>query len=169
MTTLVTEKLSNGESVEQKIRLYKSVYIKCIRVHVLRNGILSDGNLTLDVYDGTTKVASKTITHTKLNSIPGTYWHGMISFVFDNAPFFSMLSSSNKNYKELTLKFTMSGHTDRDNKFLCICYDYEKFLRNKITDFKNPPLYGEFTEDGLTTSYSDSQPVGIAIYKLDQR
>lgn len=167
MTTLVAQILKNGESIEQKIRLYESVYIKCVKLHVLRNGVLTDGNLTLEVYDNTTLVGSETITHTQLNSTTGTYWHGKVVFVFDSSKFFSMLSSSNKNYNELTLKFTLSDHTNRDDVFIGICRDHEKYLKNDITDFKNPPLYGEYTENGVSAPYSESNPVSIEIYQLD--
>lgn len=165
MTTLVGSQLYNGKALEQNIRIYKSMYVKVIRLHLYKHNILQDGNLTLAIYDGASLISSKTLTYSELNGVGGTYWHGNISFEFDDAVFLSI--NPKEDYKEFTLKVTLNDHTDSESFFLMVCRDYEKYVRNSITEFKYDPLYGVGTSDGITVDFSDSNPIGIEIYTLE--
>lgn len=165
MTTLVGEQLYNDSIIEQNIRIFKSMYVKVIRLHLYKNGNLSDGNLTLSIFDGATLISSKTLTYSEINEVDGTYWHGNISFEFDDAVFLSI--NPKEAYKEYTLKIVITDHTDSESIYLCVCKDYEKYISNTITEFKYEPLYGSGTSDGITVDYSDSNPIGIEIYTLE--
>lgn len=166
MTTLVTEQMYNDTPLEQEIRVYKSFYAKVIRFQIYKEGVLPDGILTLEIYDGVNLLSSKQITYEDINEITTSkYWHGYVSFEFDDAVFLSV--NKIDNYKEYTLKLTLSDHTDSDEKYIGVCRCWEKYLKNTLEEFRYAPLYGNETSDGITASFSNSYPLNFEIYNLE--
>jgi len=166
VTTLVTKQIENDENYDQKIRVYKTMQLKNVRLHVYKQGTLTDGVLTLSILDGTTQIASKTVDYSLLNAITtNNYWHGFISFEFDDAVFLS--TNPTDVYNEYTLRFTMSDHTDDSDIYVDIYRDYERWVSNSLSDFKYVPMYGTETTDGITAEHGDEYPLGIEIYKLN--
>lgn len=161
MTTLVVQDMDNNTEIDLEIRIYRSMYLKNTRVHLFKQGTLTDGVLDLDIYDGATLVGTKQITYTQINTIPGSYFHGWVSFEFDEPIFLSKDPTS--TFKEYIFKFTLSGHTDDDDIYLGLCRDYEKYVRNTVAEYRNAPLYGIETGDGLT-ALANNHPIAVELY-----
>ena len=155
MSTLITHQLYNDTPVSQKIRLYNSIRLKGLRVHIYKYGTLVDGTFKCSIYKGSTLLCSSTIDYTQINTITDTYSHGYVLFEFDN------FISIEGDYEEIELKFEMTNYTDSSSYNIDLVRDYEDLL--DVTEYKRVPLYNE-TEDGLTTAYSNSMPIGLEMY-----
>jgi hypothetical protein len=174
MTILVTAPFDNTP-VTQTLKFYKSTYLKIVRLHINKRGILDSGEITLSIKDKITSevLVSKTITSTVLNEITSDeYWHGMISFEFDNAILITVYPT--QPYREYLVEFSstnlpilneISGSEDYNVPYVEFVLEYEKYISNDLDKFKYPPLYGDNT-DGLNTDFANDAPIGIEIYTL---
>ena len=147
MSTLLIDELFTGVTFEQPIRIQRSCQVGAIRLWIYKNGTLTSGNLTLQVYDGATLLKTASIPYTDINSaVVLDYAHGYIRF--DLEPL-SLNVSETESYHEYTLKFLMSGYTNDANKYVAVCREWDQ---NKYTVYDGPII-------------NDSEePAGIEIY-----
>lgn len=174
MTTLVTSAFDNTDIV-QNVKFYRSTYVKCVRLHIYKRGVLPSGEITLSIKDKITSevLGSYTVTYTVLNDITDNeYWHGKISFEFENALFLTVYPT--QTYREYSLCFSSSnlpilntvlGSEDYNVPYVEYVLEYEKNISNDIDNFKYVPYYGNST-DGLSTTFADESPLGIEIYTI---
>ena len=167
MTKLLMNKFNGNEDYTQKIRVYNTLSVKVIRLHAYKQGTLPTSNLYLRVYDTSTAelIGSCAITHTQINTISGNFWHGFISFEFENSLHLSVLPET--DYREFSLVFRLEDYIDSEDNYFGFCRDYEKYIRNTLEGFSNAPLYGDYTVDGITTYFSDNAPIGLEFYKTE--
>jgi len=158
MTTLLTNQCYNDIEQSQKIRLYNSIHLKGLRLHIYKAGILTDGQLTCGIYKNDSLVTESSISFTDLNSISNEYWQGLVLFEFDPILFISI----DGEYEEIEFRFKIENHTDSDINHIDIVRNYEAF--KDVSEYKRPPLYGGETNDSLTTEYSNSMPISIELY-----
>lgn len=163
MTTLVVDTLINNEEVDQDIRLYRSTYLKNVRIHIFKQGTFTDGQFDLEIYENAVLLDTNTITYTQLNSISGSYWHGWLSFSYDDALFLSVDPTT--AYSTYTFKFVLRNRTDDSDIYMGLCRDYEKYVRNTLSDYRYPPLYGNETSDGITAD-ANTHPLSLELYNL---
>lgn len=164
VTTLLATILDSSLLV-QNLKVYRSCYLKAIRFHAYKHGSIV-GNVRVGVYDGERLISESFITSEQINSIEGTYFHGSIKKEYDNAIFLSVLPS--EEYKVFTFKFSLEGGVDDEYNYLAICQDYEKHISNTLDDFKYPPIYGDGSEGGLTTTYANRHPFGVELFLLNR-
>lgn len=165
MTTLVTEHFLNNDPIDQRIKIYRTMHLKAVRLHIYKQGTLPSCTLRLNVFDGTTVVNTTTVSSSQINSSCPKYWHGYITFEFPMACFLSVKST--EPFKIYTLQFVLEDSVDDFSNSISVCRDYEKYIKNTITDFKYEPIFGDETEDGITTTYADSHPLGFELYTLN--
>ena len=123
MSTLILDELFNGVTFEQHIHLTQSTSFPYIRVWIYKHGILTSGDLKLDVYDGVSLVKSVSIPYTDINTaIPATYAHGYIRFDMD--PLLLAVRDDETSH-EYILKFSMANYIDDVNKFIAVVREWE--------------------------------------------
>jgi hypothetical protein len=61
----------------------KDKYVKAIRPHLYKHGLLTSGNLIFELYDGATLLKTSTMTYLQLNSFMDSYSHGHLTWNTD--------------------------------------------------------------------------------------
>jgi len=110
--TLLVDELYDGIKFIQRFRINRSLQIAHIRPWIYKQGLLTTGELVMEVYQGSDLLNSARIDHTEINEgIPAAYAHGMIRFDFD----------------QLIL------HHDCETEWTE--YEFHLFTENYVTDF----------------------------------
>lgn len=155
MSYLAIEQLENNVTVSQEIRLLKSTNLEAIRLNLLKQGILTDGVLSIDIYDGINLLGSMSLSHSELNTV-GTNFHGMIRFLPSTVIAIRKLPT--QAYLTLTLNIRISSHTDSDSAFIGLIKEPNPIVEQYNLD-NNPNLSDE--DPALDIWY---RPYGIEIY-----
>lgn len=150
--------LENGDTIETDIRIEETMLIRGIRLGLYKHNA-PDGTLTLAIYDGATQIASKAVTMAELDAAVGTYFHGMVLFDLGTGGA-SVRLASGTTYEELTLKITLSGHTDDADNFIG--------LINQPEAAQFVTKHGTITAEGSQSieELTYSQPYQIEIFKI---
>ncbi len=153
MSTLVYQKMSNEEPIEQTIRILRPTSIKHIRAWLYIQGT-PDGDITLSIYSGATLLASSTIdTATLLTPISEQYAHGMFRFDFDQLKLHINEGSVNEEYK---IVLELTDHTDDEDNHIGWVRNWEN---NVYT------VYGDGVVNGISPN-DMIEPFGLEIYDL---
>jgi len=131
--------------------------IQAIRVKILKHGIIADGTLTLEVLEGARSLGSVGITYSEFNSVGGTYAWGFFAFNFSDA--ISINTAEDTTETELTLRFTMSGHTPDDDNYIALVRQFESEF---VEEFGIRPTPVSPEQDGW------NNPWGIELYIADR-
>lgn len=115
MSYLAIEQLENNVPVIQQIRLFKGTNLEAIRLHMVKFGVLTDGIVTLGIYDGVSLLGSMSLSYQEFNTLD-LYFHGMIRFLPSTA--IALRKNFKDPYMVLDLKITFSDHTNSDEAFL---------------------------------------------------
>lgn len=136
------------------IRFSNLAMITNIRVHMLKHGTIADGTLTMDIYDDDgVVIASKALTYTELNTIPGTYAYGYVNFELDSQVCINKLES--EVYSQLTARLTMTGHTEDTSNYMALVRQFDNPF---ITEYGSRPSSVDDATDGWFN------PFGIEVY-----
>jgi len=144
-------------TVDIGMRVTSLVMIKAIRFKMFKHGTIADGTLTLQVLnEDDTVIGTKAITAAELNTgIPATYAHGYLNFQFDEQVCIN--KDEGDDYIELTLRLTMSGHTEDTSNYVALVRQFE----------------GEFVDEYGSRPTADSpemdgwfNPYGVEIYGI---
>lgn len=147
MSTLLIDELFEDVIFEQTIRITRSAQVGAIRLWVYKNGTLTSGNLTMQIYDGVTLLKQVEIPYTDLNAaVVLDYAHGYVRF--DTDPL-TLNVGETESYHEYVLKFSMTGYTNDANKYIAVCREWDG------------PKYVTF--DGPIINDSED-PAGLEIY-----
>lgn len=152
MSTLIYDELSPGVVFEQKFKIQKNVNIAHIRPWIYVQGVLVDGDLTLEVLQGANSLITKSIPFSDINSaMLDTYNHGFIRFDYDSL---SLQIPEGLTEEEYTIKLSMENHSlDTTN--------YVAMVRN--WDIKIYDTYGDV--DGSGQGVNDMiEPGGLEIF-----
>lgn len=145
-------------TVDIGMRITESVMIKAIRMKMFKHGTIADGTLTLQVLnDNDTVIGTQSITHTQFNEISGTYAHGYINFQFDEQVCIN--KDENDSYIQLTLRLTMSGHTEDTNNFVALVRQFDGEF---VDEYGTRPTSISPEEDGWFNPY------GVEIYGIER-
>ena len=143
-------------TLDTSIRIIGSAAIQAVRVKMIKHGTIADGTLTLEVLDGARSLGSATITAAEFNSITGTFAWGYWAFCFDEA---IAVNAGTGVETELTIRFTMSGHTPDENNYIGLIRQFE----NEFVD--------EFgARPGLISDEQDGwyNPWGVELFTVDR-
>jgi hypothetical protein len=135
-------------------RITSPVAITVVRANMLKHGTISDGTLTLDILDGATVIGTSTITAAEFETVGATYAHGYFSFPLDGA---TMINLQSEAYKEITYRFTMSGHTNDVNNYVGLIRQFDDPF---VSEFGSRPTASTAADDGWFNPY------GIEIYSI---
>jgi hypothetical protein len=125
MSYLVVDAFNDDfTTVDTGFRALTGSMIEAIRFKMIKYGTIADGTLTLDVInDDSVVIGTQTVTAAQFNTISGTYAHGYIGFIF-NEPI-CINKSSEDTYIQLTLRLTMSGHTEDTNNYVGLIKQFD--------------------------------------------
>lgn len=149
MSTLLIDELFDGVTFEQDLKIDRAVNLIHFRPWIYKQGTIVDGQLTCDVYQGASLIASSTIDFSEINSgIPGAYAHGMIRFDF--VSLYLGIAEGNTE-EEYTFKIYMDNHTTDTNNFIGICRDFEnpRYPRYGFIDMAGDPINDSVESSGL--------------------
>jgi hypothetical protein len=123
-----------------------------VRPWIYKHGIIVDGDLQLQIFDGATLLATSTINYVDINNgFTENFAHGYIRFDFDivqlNVPEVEL-------EKEYIFKYSMVNHTLDPNNFIGIVRQYEE---------KIYPTYGDVI--GNEALNDSIEPSGLEIYE----
>ena len=129
MTTLVVEDLVT--TLEQNQEIERRLNIERVRLYLLKHDITT-GQLTLSVKRNGVEIGSSTIDIADISA--ATYFHGYVSFVFDNPLVV--------NRGDVVFELSSSGYTYSSGSYIAWVQEYEN-ITNKIdvepeTDFQYP-------------------------------
>lgn len=154
---LALTSLENGDIIETSIRIEETMLIRGFRLGLYKHNT-PDGTLTLDVYDGATLIKSSSVTMAALDADVGTYFHGMVLFDLGIGGI-SVGLTSDTTYKELTLKITLSSHTDDSGNYVG--------LINQPTAAEFVDSYGDMFQTGQTDEQLAYQrPYQVEVFKV---
>lgn len=154
---LALTSLINNETITTGLRVSKSMTIRGLRLGLYKHNT-PNGTLTLDIYDGATKIGTSNVTMTALDTAVGTYFHGMILFDLGDSGL-RINKDPETTYKELSLKITLSSHTDDTNNYLG--------LINQPVAAQFVDSFGNYHDPSQTDEQlTYSQPYQIEIYKI---
>lgn len=133
-------------------RITASTVITDVRAKMLKHGTISDGTLTLDILDGATVIGTSSITASEFESVGSTYAHGYFRFTLDSA---TAINLGSEAYKEITYRFTMSGHTVDASNYVGLIRQFDDPF---VSEHGTRPASVSPEDDGWYNSY------GIEVY-----
>ena len=138
MSSFVAYKLTNSESFTQSIRITRNSNIAHVRVRILKFDNQTSGQYVCKVIDSFNNVLkiSEVIDYTTINSIQGTYAHGMMRFDFDSNIRLNHIST--QNFTEYKIKFEKVSGTD-DLQYISVVKPLEDYMYEMYTDNINEP------------------------------
>lgn len=142
--------------IEADQRIEESVAITTIRARMIKHGTISDGTLTLDILDGATVIGTGSVTASEFESVGATYAYGYFNFELDGP---TVINIQDTPYKEITYRFTMSGHTYDANNWVGLI---RQFDRPYVGEFGARPASVSPEDDGWFNSY------GIEVYRASR-
>lgn len=123
MSQLIVDTLVDDITLTHKVDLKESMTLVGGRIHIYKHGLLTDGNVVIDVVRDSVVLSSVTIPYTYFNDImkPGTtdpaiYWHGMIPFTLPTPIVIKLDPEQLLNILEIQV--TIQDHTNSDSIFL---------------------------------------------------
>lgn len=115
MSYLMAEQLVNNEVLATKVTLNSSCIIASIRLHLYRKNLIT-GNLAVRLYNNGDLLGNGVITMNELNSIPGTYFHGMVDIELEQPV---QINISQSGY-ELDVEIEMFDSVDSDSNYVAL-------------------------------------------------
>lgn len=115
MSYLMAEQLINNEVITTKVTLLKNCIITSVRLHLYRKNLIT-GNLAIRLYNNSDLLGHGIITMNELNSIPGTYFHGMIDIELEKPVQINLIQSG----YELDVEIEMFDYTDSDDNYVAL-------------------------------------------------
>ena len=122
--TLVIDELYDGITFCQNFRIRRSFNVAHFRPWVVKWDTILDGELVLQVWQGSDMLAESVRTATEINAeITATYFHGQLRFDFDSL---QLNHCREAEYTDYTLKLFMRNHTTNINNFMAGVRQYER-------------------------------------------
>ena len=110
MTTFYGEILSDSQTLDTSIRIDRSIKVKHVRAHLFRQGLLSDGQVEMSIYEGLNLVKTVDIDYADINSVDSnTYAHGWFRFDFE----VPLNHNYENTYTEYTIKLKIKNMTNK--------------------------------------------------------
>jgi hypothetical protein len=152
--TLLVDELYNDVVFEQPFRINRHVNLAHIRPWIYKHGVLTTGDLTLEVWQGSTLLKTAIINCVDINTqITGTYAHGSLRFDFGPLQLFHDTTQSWTEYK---LKLYMDNYTN-SSTFIGAIRRYEL----KFTD-----TYGIDVNLNTMEAPNDMvEPLGVELFE----
>ena len=123
MSTLMVDELYPGVQFEQEFKITRNTNLAHIRPHVYLHGTLVDGQLQVEILQGTTVLKTKTINFSLINAVKTeTYAHGFLRVDFPSLQLNLDQGNTEQTYK---VRFSMINHTLDLANFLGICRDWD--------------------------------------------
>ena len=104
-------------------KISRTTVITSARVKLLKHGTISDGTLTLEVFDGAISLGSGSITAAEFEAVGSTYAYGYFNFEF-SGPIVINIDNTIAN-KEIIFRITMAGHTEDSNNYIAMIRDFD--------------------------------------------
>lgn len=156
MTTLATHLLDT--TITQPIRILSSKVIVGIRINLMKVGVLTNGQLTLNVKYLGNIIKTVAIDYTDLNLL-GNYWHGMKAFEFDAPLSIKKLSTSS----ELVLNLEFSTTCTQTNDiYLGLIHEPHP---NNVHHLTGEPYYPTYGNDSSRDVWNNPYSVDVVILK----
>jgi len=153
MSTLVQDKLEPGIIFPQKFKINRDLQVAHIRPWIYKQGTLVDGDLTCEVYENGTLLATSTINYQDINdAIIAPYFHGFIRFDFESLVLHLEEGQTESEYE---VRFYMDNHTLDNSNFIAI---------NRNWDLKIYNTYGP----GVVSNQAINdmiEPAGLEIFE----
>lgn len=137
MSYLVVDQLENDTPISTKLRFKKSMNIHAVRFYLLKYDTIPDGDLNVQFKIGSDVIGECNLTHTQINTISGTYFHGYVKFDLVNE--FRINLNTDVGYTEVDLVFTLSNHTDDPNNYIALVRNNDLFTDEFGTRNLNNP------------------------------
>jgi len=120
---LVVDELFPDIVFEQNFRIRETIQMAHFRPWIYKQGIIADGDLTLEVLKDGEILKTVVITSSEINTeIPGTYAHGQIRFDFDTM---QLNHDRKQEWTEYTVRVYMDNHTKSVDNFIGTVRRYE--------------------------------------------
>ena len=133
MSSLYTEVIDSS-GIETTIRLYRDTVIKHIRPHIYRESYLPNGDLQLEILEGSDVLMTKTINYVDINALGGAEWtRGFLRYDTDIV----LHHDKTQDYTEYTLRIKMINYTPNTSSSI-----------NLVTELHTPNtnLYDSFSD-----------------------
>lgn len=151
--TLLVDELYPGIVFEQNFRIKKTVSMPHFRPWIYKQGVIQDGQLTLEILQDGELLKTATIDYTTINEeITGSYAHGQIRFDLDPL---QLNHDRTQEWTEYTIRLYMDNHTRDAQNFIGTVRRYELKFYN---------TYG----DGVVDNEAPNdfvEPLGFEIYR----
>lgn len=141
MSNFAVCQLENNDNIDINIRLLRPRNLASIRLKMVKYGELVDGDFTLQVVSEGSVLGQSVITYDMFNTVGATYAHGYFNFELENAVRVNVDRTT--GYAELTLRLTISNHTNSDDVYMGLV---------KAHEFKVSDEYGEYPINADTDS-----------------
>lgn len=152
MSTLILDELFPGVQFSQNFRILRDLNVSHIRPWIYRNNDLLDGDLQLEILQGSTVLITKTLSYVDINAaFTEDFAHGFLRFDFDSL---SLRVNEGNTEEEYTARFSMINHTLAEDNFLGIVRNW---------DIKIYDTYGDVVSGQGVNDYIE--PAGIEIYE----
>ena len=135
---LSIDEMKNNDTISTLIRIDKTMTIRALRIGLYKHAT-PDGTLSLAIKDGGTTIASQSLLMSDLDATVGSYFHGLVKYELDGL---RINLESTEAYKELTLEFTLTGHTDDSDNYIALI---------------KQPQADQFVDKFGTIAYEDGQ------------
>lgn len=149
MSTLFVDELFNGITFTQKFKITKSTDLAHIRPWIYKQGVLQDGVLTCEVWQGSNLLTTSTVDYTEINTgIPEAFAHGYIRMDFPNLV---LNVEEGQEETEYTLKLYMDNHVSNSSNFIAVVreWDDQKWDSYGDVDINNEPVNDTIAPAGL--------------------
>lgn len=158
---------STTTEIISRHRMLENVNIRGIRPEIYKHGSFSGTSITLDVYNGSNLLGTKTLTADEINTgITGTYSHGYLFFEFDDSIYVDLDEST--DYSEIEIRIRCNGYTFSESNYFSIL---KRFDNPIVDEYPNSIVTAEFGGDGhlMTTDEgkASTRPYSIEIYEVN--
>lgn len=128
MSTLIVDELFDGVVFDQEFKIFRDIDVAVIRPWVYLHGTLADGELQIEILEGSTVLLTQTLTTAEINAAKTeTYAHGFMRFCFDALSLRVPEGATEATYR---FKLSMINYTDDSNNFLGIVRNWENRIRD---------------------------------------
>jgi len=155
MSTLLVDELYEDVVFRQPFKILRDINIAHIRAWIYKQGTLVDGDLTCEVYDGATLLATTSINYSVVNAaFSEAYAHGFVRFDFRSL---SLRLPEGQTEKEYFIEYSMKNHTTDDANYIGITRRWEE---------KTYQTYGVGVSNGEAPNDS-VEPSGLELFVYD--
>lgn len=126
MSELLSTTISNVEHIEIIFRVKSKVSLICVRPHLMVQGVLQDGEVVLEVLEGTKVLSSVAQSYTLFNASKDDTENARGYYRFDTNVVLN--HNTEEAYTEYKIILKMTNHTIDSSNFVSVLSDFNQVI-----------------------------------------